>query len=279
METIEHQLDPETGTKLFRQLLDEFIIPEIKRRHSAGTVETPVELIAAQIVFFPDERKPQIRINDEVRALAKAKAKPGILKKKGEAVFEHELDYLREFALTNQDNPDCAHITLIRLGPHWTIGFDFAYNRTLTHSHLKSAAEFLESARLSLAQGLLAPCIDSLFSSVELCAKAILLSLPDAHFREKASHSSIHRKFNRYAELGNIAREYRQTFNRLSALRDQARYHKTELRIGQDEALKLLDTVSRFLQEANKRKPTFRIQAEKPMGKGELVRWTENPFR
>lgn len=118
------KLDTEFGNTLFKQFLDLYIVPEIRRRHETGTVTVPVDLRAAQIIFFPDERKPQVRLNSEVRALARAKLKPGMRKAQGGPVFEHELRSLKKVTLTEQEDPDCGHITFVRIGEQWTISFE-----------------------------------------------------------------------------------------------------------------------------------------------------------
>ena len=84
--------DKEFGSKVFEQFMELFVMPEIERRQATGQLEKPLDLRAAQIVFFPDNRKNQVRINSEAKGYAEFELKPGISKEDYEAVFEHELE-------------------------------------------------------------------------------------------------------------------------------------------------------------------------------------------
>ena len=55
------------------EFLDIFILPEIGRRKEAGKLEDSFNLRGAQVIFFADGKKPEIRINSEIRAIASVK--------------------------------------------------------------------------------------------------------------------------------------------------------------------------------------------------------------
>lgn len=247
----EHDQNNEFGHKVFEQFMDLFVTPEIKRRQETGELGKPLDLWAAQIVFFPDGRKPQVRINSEVRAISKMKLKPGISKKAGEPIFEHELEGLEEINLTEEDDSDCGHAILLRIGAKWIIAFDFRYNKALSKKHIETAEQFYESAEFSFSQRNWSSFIDNLFSVAELLAKSILLSMPDPKFRKKASHKAIQLRYNRFADLGNVEAAYRETFNKLPGLRDSARYLKGDISISEDEARRLLKIVKNMMEDAN----------------------------
>ena len=113
------QLSEEAGSILFKQTMDIWITPEVKRRQEAGKLEVPLNLRAAQVVFCPDTTSTQVRINSEVKAIAQMKLKPGISKKAGEGVFDNEVDGIGHIKLTEEDDPDCGHITLIYFNGEW----------------------------------------------------------------------------------------------------------------------------------------------------------------
>ena len=243
----------EFSRRLFEQFMDLYVAPEIKRRQQVGELDKSFSLRAAQIVFFPDGRKPQVRINSEVKAIGKVKLKPGISKKAGEDIFEHEVEGLEVINLTEEDDPDCGHATLVRIGNSWIIAFDFRYNKALSAKHIEAAKQFWKSAEFSFKQRNWAPFIDNLFSASELLAKSVLLSMPDPKFRKKTTHKAIQMKFNRFADLGNVQPVYRETFNKLSGLRDRARYLKKDVTISEREASNLLDTVEKMIRDASRR--------------------------
>ena len=234
-------------------ILEIYILPEVQRRQEKGKLETPVDLYAAQVIFYPDNRKPEIRINSEVRALAKMKLKPGISKEPGDPVREDELEGLEELQLAKNEDPDCGHATLLKLNDKWLLAFDFIYNKGLSKKHIQAAEQFIEVAEFSLGKGLWSAFVDNLFSAAELSAKATLLALmSDARFREKATHKAVHRRYNRFAHLGNVAPKCAEAFNKLSRLRYPARYLETDFAISEDEASSLLQTVRQMIEETNR---------------------------
>ena len=239
--------------KIFDNLMDIFITPEVVRRQNAGELEKPLDLRAAQIVFYPDGRKNEVRINSEVKAEARMKLKPGTSKHAGDLVYEHELEGLEKISLSEDDDPDCAHVTFIRFGDKWAGSFDFRYNKALSRQHIERANEFCDAAEFSLNQKNFAAFVDTLFSAIELVAKALLLSLPDAKFRKKAEHADIKKKFYWFADLGNVQPAYRDTFDRLLRLRYPARYLQGNLALSVEEAHKLLESVKGLLRETSSR--------------------------
>lgn len=243
----------EFGQRLLQQFIDLYVAPEISRRQRAGELDKSFTLRAAQIIFFPDGKSPQVRINSEIRAIGKVKLKPGISKKVGEDIFEHEVEGLDQVNLTEEDDPDCGHATLVRIGNSWIISFDFRYNKAFSAKHIETARQFWASAESSLKQKNWAPFIDSLFSAAELAVKSVLLSFPDPKFRKKATHKLIQMRYNRFADLGNVQPRYRETFNKLSGLRDCARYLKGPIPISKEEARNLLSTVKEMIDDASRR--------------------------
>lgn len=245
----EHHLSNEFGRKVFQQLMDLFVTPEVRRRQEAGELCKPLDLHAAQIIFFPDGRKPHVRINSEVKAIGKMKLKSGVSKKAGEPIFEHELEGLEEINLTEEDDPDCGHATLLRIGDRWLVALDFRYNKALSKKHIETAKQFYEAAEFSFHQRNWSAFIDNLFSTAELLAKSILLSMPEPKFHKKASHKAIQIKYNRFADLGNVEAVHRETFNKLSSLRDRARYLKGDVSISEGEARRLLEIVKNMMED------------------------------
>ena len=71
------------GQVMWEQILSVYVRPEIERRQSKGAPK-PFVLLAGQVVFYPDDRGNQIRLNDEVAATCKISLKPGAQKEKGE---------------------------------------------------------------------------------------------------------------------------------------------------------------------------------------------------
>jgi len=180
------------------------------------------------------------------------KLKPGIEKDYGDAVYANELEGLEELTLTDEDDPDCGHVTILRLNGTWLMAFDFIYNKSLAKKTIETAKEFIEAAEFSFSQQNWSAFADNLFSAAELLAKATLLATwSDPKFREKTTHSAIRSRYNRFAHLGNINPLHAPTFNKLSEMRYPARYSKEEFSLLESEGQSLLNGVKSMLQETS----------------------------
>lgn len=240
----------EFGNRVFQQFMDLFVNPEVMRRQEAGDLPKPLDLRAAQIIFFANGRKPQVRINKEIRAIAKVKFKEGISKNSGEPVFAHEIEDLGEINLIDDDDPDCGHATLVKINGRWTIAFDFQYNKGLSRNHIKTASEFYEAAEFSFSRKNWSAFVDNLFSCAELSAKVILLTFLSPELARKATHPLIRQRYNRFADLGDFDETHRSVLNKLSGWRINARYLKGRVPVSEDEAVELLNIVKDMLTYA-----------------------------
>jgi hypothetical protein len=236
---------------VIQQLFDLFAIPEIRRRQTDKLLPDPFELKAFQIVFFADDRKPEIRLNSEVKAKVEIKLKDGVSKQPGEIIYDSEVEGIEEFSLTEAEDPDIGHATIIRTGEKVFLAFDFIYNKGLSATHIAKGDQFLRTAESAYKNQDASAFIDNLFSAAELYARAILLTASASpQFREKSNHKSIHSKLNRFASLGNLDKNQVSTFNKLSHWRNQARYLSANPSINDNQANELIMEVKRMADSA-----------------------------
>lgn len=235
--------------RTFDDLMRLFVTPEIERRQAAGTVPTPLPLRAAQVLLYPDQRRPTVRINGEVKALVGSRLKDGIVKQPGDPVYWHEFADIAEVELTDQDDPDCAHITMLLVRDHWAIAFDFRYGKAKSSKHVDVSRQFLRSAEDAFRRNDWAAFVDTLFSAAELAARAWLLLLPDPSFYKKGTHREIQRRYQRDGAL-NVDPVFIEALNKLSGWRDRVRYLNGHLEVTETEASALLQTVSEMIAHA-----------------------------
>ena len=163
--------------KAAENFLDTFITPEVIKRQDASELDKPLDLRAAQIIFYSDERIPEIRINSEVKAFGKMKLKDDVSKNPGDPVYENELEGFEDLYLSPDDDPNAGHATLLKIGSRWFLSFDFIYNKGLAGKHIEVAKQFLTLAEFALRETYLVAFIDNLFSASELLAKTQLMTL------------------------------------------------------------------------------------------------------
>jgi uncharacterized protein (UPF0332 family) len=241
------------GERVFQQFMDLFITPEVRKRQEAGSLPAPVTLDAAQIIFFPDGRPPKVHINREVSAIGKVKLKKGVKKDKGDPIFLSDIDGIEDIQPHGEEFADCGHATLMKFGSEWTIAFNFVYNKALSRRHVDTAQQFLEAADFAYEKKLWSALVDNLFSASELCARSLLLGMPDEKYRSKGTHSTTHNRFNRFGSIGNVDPDHLSAFNRLSQLRSRARYVKSKLELDEAFAKQLLQAVKGLYEQARSR--------------------------
>jgi len=225
------------GIKLIQQAFDFWINPEIEKRRRAGRIPDSFSLYAAQVIMDLDGTAPEVRLNEEVKAVLKVRATRSI--EKDEVVTENGFDYIETIELTDLD-PNAAHLTMILHRGVWYLAFDFRYNAARVSEHIKTAREFLDCSLFSLGRGHLRAFVDTLFSATELMAKGFLLMLPDKTVLTGKSHGVISSRYNQWRKLGNADPRYVELLNRLSTLRYQARYLQKDLKLTVDEARNML---------------------------------------
>ncbi|MBI3414515.1 MAG: HEPN domain-containing protein [Verrucomicrobia bacterium] len=240
------------GENMFRQVMDLWVTPEVERRQEARLLPKPLDLRAAQIIFFSDGHPHQIRINDEVKILLKVKIKKGVQKKEGEAVYSNDIEDLELSKLPDNEDPNCGHITIYRKEKTWLISFDLRYNKQSARTQLDAAKEFFDSATFSKDKKNWRSFADTLFSAAELAAKSLLIT-SDLELARSKKHGAIHSKLNNFAKHGNIESVQREAFNKLSQIRAPARYAEKTFSLREQEAEKLLESVSRMIEAAQKR--------------------------
>lgn len=237
--------------RVFNQFLDIWITPEVMRRQELGELPKPLDLRAAQILFYPDDRQPEVRINSEVKLRAEPVLRAGVSMVSGQLIYEHEIERIDKFWLSEEDDQDCGFAVVFRLQDTWELYFDFRYNKELAQRHLHLAEQFLETAQYAHEKDLEAPFIDNLFSAAELAAKAILLP-HHLMMRTNKRHDRVQKFFSDFADLGNIEMTYKETFNKLRSLRNPARYADldTEINVSKEEKENMLDQVKEMLKTA-----------------------------
>lgn len=239
-------MDEGIQQRTFNHVLELFIHPEIERRKEAGTLSDKFVLTAAQVLFSVKIKKPTIRFNKETKILGEVKLKNEIQKGKGDIVLQNEIDRLEKIRLIDEEEPDFAHISMVKFGNSWLFGFDFRYNKKAARNHYETAEQFYKAAQSAFRRKLNVPFIDNLYSCVELLAHAELLLLPN-FLKRKTSHKDIQIKYNSFVDLGNAKTEFKSTLNKLSGLRTSARYLKSGFKLNDDHAKDYLKNAKNML--------------------------------
>ena len=193
--------------------------PEIRHRLSTGQLNQNFFLHAAQLIQ-PEEGKNIVRLNEEVRGMARVRVNRPV--HKGEQVLVSDIRNFVSFDLED-DELDAAHFTLLWDGEGWIASFDFRAGRAKSAGMLKVASQFLDAAKFSATRRHARPSVDNLFSACELVSKAHLILHRSPAIRAK-SHGPVHSAINAWGHLGNVNEEFVKLYNQMSNARSPARY-------------------------------------------------------
>ena len=142
--------------------------------------------------------------------------------KKGDKISLSDFSNLEVFDL-HDDELDSGHFTIFWTGKAWVGSFDFRAGRAKCLALIEKALIFVAATRLSVTNHLAEPAVDSLFTACELLAKARLILLHQPADRWK-SHGRVASEINRFGQLGNVDIAFLEAFNRLSQIRNHAKY-------------------------------------------------------
>ena len=207
--------------RLVEQTLTNWVNPELERRKATGELKDSFVLKAAQIIFSVGG-KNLVRINGEVKVIIEAKINRPI--KKGEEIFNKDVDDIRSFRLVGEEK-DFGHITIVHLTKGWFVGFSFIYDVSKSKKLYDIAIEFMKSAYSDLENKQYRPFVESALIAAENLAKARIYLIPDQEIRKAKTHGLVHGKVNSYAKTDSLIKiSYKDGFNKLVKLRDKARY-------------------------------------------------------
>jgi len=207
--------------RLIEQTLTNWVNPELEKRKSEGKITGDFNLKSAQVIFTIGG--PNIvRINEEIRAVVKAKINRPI--KKGELIFGKDVENIESFRLVDEEK-DFGHITIIHLSKGWFVGFSFIYDVTKSKELHSIAIEFMRSAQVDLEAKRYRSFVELASIAAENLAKARIYLLPDDEIRKAKTHKVIRNKVNSYARTNSVIKtDQKDVFNELMKLRDVARY-------------------------------------------------------
>jgi HEPN domain len=278
---LKSELNPEAeeraGNEIFAWVSSDFVEPEVKRRQECGEWPPESLLYRFQVQFLEDGNL-RVLLNDEVQGFLEVKATGTI--EKGQVVTGDDFSEISDYRPLDE-HAHLPHVTGFRHGGTWFLAFQLAQRHPRRREALEAGREFLATAHEAHAAGRIRVCLDSMYSAVELLAKAELLSsTPAIDFISKSrSHSGLSSAYNVWGHLGNTNPKFVDAFNELAQLRSPARYLEGDLPPHMDEVKKLLDTLSDMeshvghLVEAplHDLPEKYNVFAAQPIRAGELV--------
>lgn len=250
---MEPELTDEFKRRVYEQLFEMWINPEIDRRRVAGRLPDDFALYAAQVIMNPEATGNEVRLNDEVAAIAMVRARGPL--EPGEPVSSEQVEQILGLELTERD-PNAGHMTLLYHANGWHLSFSFRYNTARITESIEAARQFLNCARFALSEGYLRVFVENLFAAVELLAKSEFLALADRDIMSTKKHSAIRAKYNRWGgRVDGFDHRFAALLNRLGELREPARYLRRPLTLTTDGGADMLALADEMFGAVTARSP------------------------
>lgn len=244
---------PERRLLLIQQDLDDLVYPEVIARARNGTLPNNFVLTKAHVLMYGDESRNEVLLNDEVRFLAHILTKDGKELRPGPVTDDNISDVAGLYP-SEKNDPNAAHIMLLRIKEKWYHAFDFVYNGKLVRNKLEESENFFHMAKNSLSEKRWAPMVDALYSATELAIQARLLLMHHGRFSVRQNHSITKDIFSSYAMAGNLDPKYERHFSSLKELRSKGRYqrgsHGKRFRVNESEIPNLLSMTNDLINHA-----------------------------
>ncbi|ESY71123.1 MULTISPECIES: hypothetical protein [Mesorhizobium] len=239
--------EEEFGGRVFDNFFKLYFQPELERRSADGRIRLPADIAMGQVVF-PEDGKPIIRFDEEVRIVARL-SMPLTDITNADTGNLSSLDGVERLDLVDEEL-DYGHFTFLRLGEKIRMAFSFLYGRLTARKKIDRADEFLIAAKEAKNRGHTAVAFDNLFSATELLSR-VHLEIHSNIKKGVKTHSSVASGINRWGKLGNVPEAFTAIFNKASNARDQARYRacSNDELILADEEFAVVDREIKLLRD------------------------------
>jgi hypothetical protein len=239
------RLDEEGQQRFLQQVFALWITPEIERRKGEGALPPNFQLLGAQIVFWPDGRPLEVRLNGEMRCSFLVEPASDLISAE-KIIGLDDINRVRGIRPLIEE-ADAGHVAVLGLPDLWFMVFDFRYNSARVAQTVRAAEEFLLTAHASADQNRHRPFVDNLFSSVELMAKTLLLSFPGPDSL-KWNHKKIAIQLSGRRKTNMVGGDFAPLLNDLAKLRRLARYSFDNFEIEADEVNRLRNRANELLE-------------------------------
>ncbi len=233
-------LNEEEIKRVFDQVMNIWVNPEIERRRKEGQIKDGLEIRRAQVVFTP-EHPNEVKLNEEIIIKAEVKANREIVK--SDEIKESDINEIKGFIVDCP--PNSGHITLFRFLDKWIIVFDVRYNEDNIKKILKRSKDFYESAKDDLKNGRIIPFFSNCWDSAELSTICHMLSIGN----KNKGHGENVKNFIEWSKLGNVNKKHANTLSHLKELR-RLKYSINEST--NENFSELLNIVREMIDEAEK---------------------------
>ena len=211
----DQHIDPEVKTLIIHNILDNFVYPEIMYRVHNGMLPPSFRPTHAHILLNTNSSKNKILLDNETHFSANFVLKHDRDIKDNEIIKANEIKEITKIFPDENYCSDYAHIMLIKFNNQWLGCVDLTFDKLKIKSKMKSAQDFLESAKGDLKYQRWSPFVTNIWRSTELAILSLLLFRFRGSFSTHQDHKKTKKFFEVLCKQKNIPNKFWTHFNYL----------------------------------------------------------------
>ena len=250
--------------------LDNIIYPQIIRLVKDGSLPENFILSRAHMLMYANEYRNEILLNESVRFLGNVLFEDNKTFQKGDPVNFSDVKEVLGLYPSEKNDPNAAHIMLVKLNGKWHYAADLVYNRDKVRKRFETSKMFLNVSIYCSENKLWGPFADNIFSATELSIQCILLLLHYGKYSVKQTHDETMILFAEFTRNGNVDVKFSQLYQNLTDLRKKGRYleclHGHAFTITQDNSQEFLDIAKDLIEIVEKLLASINLAKKPPAG-------------
>ncbi len=248
-------IDEDMKNSISHNILDDYVYPEIQRRQQNKISNEIIRPMRAHIVFHQDSSKNEIRINEETKFTMCVDLKEDMELKPNQEISFESIEKVHWLKPTDDDDPNAAHIMLVKIGNKWEPDLRLIYNARRSQIIFQTALQFYNSAKKALEAKEQASFIGNLFYCVELLASAQTMTI--GRNKVKGDKHKALLQFYRGFNVENP--EFTKNYEILYELRLSAIYPKEDANsvftINEEEIKEMLNVTEAMIEKLKNPQP------------------------
>ena len=251
---VNDSLEPNLKDTLIQRILDNYVYPEIMHRVHNGDLPPSYKPILVHILLNSRHSKNKILLGNEINFVANYTLKKDIDVKPGEIIKFEEIKEITKIIPRDNYMGDSAHIILIKFNDKWLCSIDLVFDRLRIKSKMKSAQDYLDSAKQDLENKRWSPLVTNIWRATELTALSLLLFIFQGDFSTRQDHEETRKRFKFMCEMDNVPSKFWEHYDGIYRLYKPAGYVqgvKGDFKLDESQAQRFLTTANEMISYVN----------------------------
>lgn len=248
-------LEPELKNIVIQGILDNYVYPAIMHRVYEGTLSSSYKPTLVHMLLNSDPSKNKILLGRETHFSANYVLKNDRDVEKGERIEFEEIKEITKIFPCDNYMANSAHIMLVKFKSKWLGCIDLVFDRLKVRSKMRSASDFLDSARDDLENNRWSPFVTNIWRATELAALSLLLFTYQGDFSTHQDHEQTKNRFKAICKGNNVPSKFADHYDNMYQSYKHASYVqgiKGDFTLTKPRAQKLVVITDEIIAYVNK---------------------------